>query len=1121
MKFYKLILILCITSFVIEVSAQENKDFQLQSYHPVSPTAYNFLKYTEMPVSEYTGIPNISVPLYTIQVDGLSIPVSLSYHAGGIKVSQEASWVGLGWDLQFGSISQEINDIDDYSNVNDGYSYRAREQLMPDYNSAPVPQFYGQGPTVYGCAGHDDLSWPSTVPVYYPSGISYAYNIYTAYYVPINGNNNNQQLGEKLVTWDNYDSEPDVFTANFLGHSIKFTLNFRNTNNSIIKVLNKKGYLVTRTGDNYKIVVPSGEQYFFESNTYIESNSTNTCKGTTNYYSGHLPSGRIWMLTKIITKHNKEILFNYSKSAEKYSNFPSYAEKFIHEIHSQGSYASTHLDAYGESGPILNATQAIRAFSKENRFTLNSITFPDGDVVFSTSNRDDLLGSVKLDEVKVESTIKPIKKYTLNYSYFDASSVVGNTWDLQGSYTNIATKRLRLVSVDDNNDGIHSFSYASKPLPPKNSFAQDYWGFYNGQLSNTTLVPNPSRLNATQLANVASWVDNGNNNSANIDFAVAGMLTSIQYPTGGKVSFQYELNQFDNYVLPDFASTTNQVTSGNGLRIASITHQLNSVAITKKTLYSYSGGKASIPLQISRLLNLTYIYITKGGGSPSHLAQQTDYQVVEMNAHGFINTNTLSSMNCVGYDCVSKQEVDTKNNNTGITKTLFYNTPDVVNTTGNYLCQANVTMPAVKKTSNNIGGSYSDIPENGLEKSIMIYNSDNKLIKLIENEYTTQISDVYNGAKIYDYPSYYFLECPGSGSYYYSSVPQTLIVYYPIFDIESILYKSTTTSYDDNNTSLVTTTNYSYDAYNQLTFKQTRGSNNEYLEESFSHANDFSGDTYASLQNNNWLTEIVSYNKTKRAPNYGNYLSNSYSKKTYTTVNGNIVVSSMQVTDQTGLNEMPRVTTFSQYDNYANPMEYTATDGITNSLLWDYNNEYVTTEAKGTPVNDIAATSFEADGTGQFTYTGTTVADANATTGNNVYQLGTGNITATVNDASKTYIVSLWANNQNVSVNGNNTPTKTGRTINGYTYYEWNVSGASTITIAGASIVNIDELRVYPKDAQMATYTYEPLIGIKTECDANNRITYYEYDTAGRLKLIRDQDRNIIKTYDYKYQQTP
>lgn len=78
------------------------------------PQAYSFAQYADMPVSLYTGTPSIDIPLYTIQVGGYSFPISLSYHASGIKVSQEASWVGLGWNLNAGgNISRTIRGMDD------------------------------------------------------------------------------------------------------------------------------------------------------------------------------------------------------------------------------------------------------------------------------------------------------------------------------------------------------------------------------------------------------------------------------------------------------------------------------------------------------------------------------------------------------------------------------------------------------------------------------------------------------------------------------------------------------------------------------------------------------------------------------------------------------------------------------------------------------------------------------------------------------------------------------------------------------------------------------------------------------------------------------------------------
>jgi YD repeat-containing protein len=73
----------------------------------------------------------------------------------------------------------------------------------------------------------------------------------------------------------------------------------------------------------------------------------------------------------------------------------------------------------------------------------------------------------------------------------------------------------------------------------------------------------------------------------------------------------------------------------------------------------------------------------------------------------------------------------------------------------------------------------------------------------------------------------------------------------------------------------------------------------------------------------------------------------------------------------------------------------------------------------------------------------------------------------------------------------------------------------STVSVTGGAA--IDELRVCPAGALMTTYTYDPLNGLTSQCDENNRITYYEYDTMGRLRDVKDQDGNVIKTIDYHY----
>lgn len=74
----------------------------------------------------------------------------------------------------------------------------------------------------------------------------------------------------------------------------------------------------------------------------------------------------------------------------------------------------------------------------------------------------------------------------------------------------------------------------------------------------------------------------------------------------------------------------------------------------------------------------------------------------------------------------------------------------------------------------------------------------------------------------------------------------------------------------------------------------------------------------------------------------------------------------------------------------------------------------------------------------------------------------------------------------------------------------------ANLTLAGV----IDDVRIFPKDAQMTTYTYQPLIGITSSVDVRGLATYYDYDGFQRLKNIRDQNKNIIKNVRYNYDQS-
>lgn len=51
------------------------------------------------PVNYSTGLPEIKIPLYEVRSGDITLPIYLTYHASGIKLSDASGWTGLGWNL--------------------------------------------------------------------------------------------------------------------------------------------------------------------------------------------------------------------------------------------------------------------------------------------------------------------------------------------------------------------------------------------------------------------------------------------------------------------------------------------------------------------------------------------------------------------------------------------------------------------------------------------------------------------------------------------------------------------------------------------------------------------------------------------------------------------------------------------------------------------------------------------------------------------------------------------------------------------------------------------------------------------------------------------------------------
>lgn len=61
----------------------------------------------------------------------------------------------------------------------------------------------------------------------------------------------------------------------------------------------------------------------------------------------------------------------------------------------------------------------------------------------------------------------------------------------------------------------------------------------------------------------------------------------------------------------------------------------------------------------------------------------------------------------------------------------------------------------------------------------------------------------------------------------------------------------------------------------------------------------------------------------------------------------------------------------------------------------------------------------------------------------------------------------------------------------------------------------IDELRIFPKNASMVTYSYDDYDRVISSSDINNVTTWYEYDNFGRLSTIKDNNGYIRESYEY------
>lgn len=207
--------------------------------------------------------------------------------------------------------------------------------------------------------------------------------------------------------------------------------------------------------------------------------------------------------------------------------------------------------------------------------------------------------------------------------------------------------------------------------------------------------------------------------------------------------------------------------------------------------------------------------------------------------------------------------------------------------------------------------------------------------------------------------------------------------------------------------------------------------------------------------------------------------------------------------------------TVTKFDSKGNEVEI-VDRGRKSVQLWGYNSLHLIANIRNAQESDVGYTSFENDGNVSWSISSAQRNTQEFVTGSKSYDLGNGVVTKNSLNPSKTYKITFWSKSSNVRVNGNGAIA--GEMLRGWTYYEAFVSTASSITISTASgSALIDELRLYPEESSMTTYTYTPGVGVTSVADENSIVTYFIYDALKRLIYVRDKDGGIIQSHVYNY----
>ncbi|HEY8936977.1 MAG TPA: hypothetical protein VIM65_17240, partial [Cyclobacteriaceae bacterium] len=418
-----------------------------------------------------------------------------------------------------------------------------------------------------------------------------------------------------------------------------------------------------------------------------------------------------------------------------------------------------------------------------------------------------------------------------------------------------------------------------------------------------------------------------------------------------------------------------------------------------------------------------------------------------------------------------------------------------------------------------------------------------------------------NGLAMEELPTYYY-----NGSTY-QDAKMFLYSKYEIFtDVKTELSTQTETIYNSTDLSkkTVTTTSYFFTSSNhkELTRVETQNSDGSVSQTLFTYVKDYaitapSGTSSTALANlntahRNFVVESIS----KKIIGVTNYFIGAklflfqtlsgivYPDKELSFVSADGITtftpsSATSSTFQYDLNNYVVDRSYLSFDSYGNPTDVMGRDRQVNSVAYGYGGTLPVITIKDARVSELLYSDFETTTPASFYINWASPTYAVGRNNSKSLNMPVGSASANyllkttsiTNNNTKNYILSFWAKattagNLSIQVFGQTSPTFSYpfTTSSGYTFYSFKVpvssvpgtNGSFTIKLWSTVAVPVDDIAFYPEQADFTACTYLIPNGKNSETDSHGISRYYDYDLWGRLKVVYDQNKNVIKKNDYQ-----